>query len=223
MSMRSGNGPEVVTFKDGGSNNPSEEAYYEIANKHGGSKNMGLFIGIGTGSVSLNVFSGKEGEFKHLRNIIAYLKTAMNEVTTTSEAQEKMIDISNDDGVEQFPHHKFDGGERLGKVGLAEWESYRNTFITGRDKTRGCKTLEGIEAAIAIYLQRADVQQDIKEDAKILVERRRHRILNESGWDRYASFFYYEHNFRRCGHEKITTTLKFKEHIGREHCTIVDD
>ena len=31
MSMCSGNGPEFVTFKDGGSDNPSQEAYYDIA------------------------------------------------------------------------------------------------------------------------------------------------------------------------------------------------
>ena len=82
---------------------------------------MGPFISIGTGSVSLNIFPGREGEFKHLRNTFDSLKTAMRKVTTTSEAQEKIIYISNDDGVEQFLYHRLDGGERFGKVGLAEW------------------------------------------------------------------------------------------------------
>lgn len=60
--MHSGNSPEVFTFKDGGfgSNNPSEETYYEVAGKHSGSKNMGPFISIGLDSVSLNMFPGKE-------------------------------------------------------------------------------------------------------------------------------------------------------------------
>ena len=168
MSMRNVNGPEVVTFKDGGfgSNNPSEETYYEIANKHGGSKNMGPFIGIGTGSASLNMFPGKEGEFKHLRNTVANLKTAMKKEITTVEAQEKMIDTSNDDKVEQSPHYTFNGGDRPGKWAL----------LSGKIT----------EAATAIYLQGPDVQQDLKEVAKILVERRRR--ANKSGWDRYASF-----------------------------------
>ena len=46
-SMHSGNGPEIVTFKDGGFglNNPSEEAYHDIANKQGvTSKNIGSLL-----------------------------------------------------------------------------------------------------------------------------------------------------------------------------------
>lgn len=104
MSMRNCNVPDVVTLKDGDicSNNASEETYYETAYKHGSSKNRGPFVGLGTGSVSLNICLGKGGELKHLRNTIANPKTAMKIVTTTSGAQEKMIDISNDDGAERF-------------------------------------------------------------------------------------------------------------------------
>ena len=226
MSIRSGNGPEVVTFKDGGfgSNNPSEEAYYDIANKHGGtSKNIGPFISIGTGSTPLKMFPGKKRSLKHLRNTIANGKTVMQLPSRTARAHENMICISNFDGTEHFPYYRFEGGERLWKVGLGEWKSHRYTFITGRENTPGCKTLAEIEAATAIYLRRPDVQRDLKEVAKILVERRRYRTRNESDWDRYASFSYYECDFRECGHEKITTLQKLKEHIRKEHRTIVDD
>ena len=226
MSMRSGNGPEVVTFKDGGfgSNNPSEEAYYDIANKHGGtSKNIGPFISIGTGSIPLKMFPGRKRSLKHLRNTIANGKTVMQLPSRTARAHENMIRISNFDGTEHFPYYRFEGGERLGKVGLGEWKSHRHTFITGRDNTPGCKTLAEIEAATAIYLRRPDVQRDLKEVAKILVDRRRLRTRNESDWDRYASFSYYECDFGKCGHERITTIQKLKEHIRKEHRTIVDD
>ena len=68
------------------------------------------------------------------------MKTATKKGITTSEAQEKMIDIYNNNQIKQSPHYKFDYGQRLIKWGLAEWESHRNAFITGRDNPRGCKT-----------------------------------------------------------------------------------
>ena len=224
--MRSGNGPEVVTFKDGGfgSNNPSEEAYYDIANKHGGtSKNIGPFISIGTGSIPLKMFPGRKGNLKNLRNTIANGKTLMQLPSRTARAHENMIRISNFDGKEPFPYYRFDGGDRLGKVSLGEWKSHRYTFITGRDNTPGCKTLAEIEAATAIYLRRPDVQRDLKEVAKILVERRRLRTRNESDWDRYASFSYYECDFKDCNRERINTAQEFKEHIRKKHGHSVDD
>ena len=225
MKIRSGNGSEVVTFKDGGfgSNNPSEEAYYDIANKHGGSKNMGPFISIGTGSIPLKMFPGREGKLKNLRNTIANMRTVLQLPSRTAKAHENMIRISNFDGEERFPYYRFDGGERLGKVGLGEWKSHRNTFITGRDNTPGYKTLAEIEAATAIYLLHPDVQRDLKEVAKILVERRRLRTRNESDWDRYASFSYYECDFGNCKFKRINTAQKLKEHIRKKHRTMVDD
>ena len=227
MSMRSGNGPEVVTFKDGGfgSNNPSEEAYYDIANKHGGtSKNIGPFVSIGTGSIPLKMFPGRKRNLKNLRNTIANGKTLMQLPSRTARAHENMIRISNFDRKELFPYYRFDGGDRLGKVDLGEWKSHRYTFITGRDNTPGCKTLAEIEAATADYLGRRDVQRDLKEVAKILVERRRLRTRNESEWDRYASFSYYECDFKGCNRERINTLQKFKEHVRKKHHhTSVDD
>ncbi len=225
MKIRSGNGPEVVTFKDGGfgSNNPSEEAYHDIANKHGGSKNMGPFISIGTGTIPLKMFPGKRRNLKNLRNSIANMRTVMQLPSRTAKAHENMIRISNFDGEERFPYYRFDGGERLGEVGLGEWKSHRYTFITGRDNTPGCKTLAEIEAAAAIYLRRPDVQRDLKEVAKILVERRRLRTRNKSDWDRYASFSYYECDFKGCNQKRINTLQKFKEHMRKKHHTMVDD
>ena len=227
MRIRSGNGPEEVTFKDGGfgSNNPSEEAYYDIANKHGGSQNMGPFISIGTGSIPLKMFPERERNFRNLRDTIANLKTVIKLPSMTAKTHEKLKRICNDDGKQRFPYYRFDGGERLGKVDLGEWKSHRYTFITGRDNTPGCKTLAEIEAATAIYLRRPDVQRELKEVATILVERRRLRTRNESDWDRYASFSYYECDFKGCSGEgkRINTAQNFKEHIRKIHRASVDD
>ena len=61
MSMHSGNSLEVITFKDGdfGSNDPSEEAHHDVANKHGGiSKKIGPLFSIGTGSIPVTMLPG---------------------------------------------------------------------------------------------------------------------------------------------------------------------
>jgi len=153
----------MITFKDGGfgSKNPSEEAYYEIVYKHGGMVNMGPFISIGTGITPLRMFGhGKRGNF---RNAIANLKTATKLPSRTAKAHKTMMRMSNHDGVERFPYYRFDGGKRLGEVGLGEWKGHKLTVLTGRDKKPGCKTLEKMYVATAAYLQRRDVQKDLME------------------------------------------------------------
>ena len=226
MSIRGGNGPELITFKDGGfgSNNPSDEVYYDIINKHGGtSRSTGPFISIGTGSKPLKMFPERKRGLKNSRDTIANGKTATQLPSRIAKVDELMFKTSNFDGREHFPYYRFGGGERLGKVDLAEWESHRWTFLTRRDNTPGCKTLEEIEEATAIYLRQPDVQRDLNEVAKILVERRRLRTRNKSDWDRYASFSYYQCDFGRCGDERINTAQEFKEHIRKEHRTIRAD
>ena len=225
MTIRKGNGSEVITFKDGGfgSNNPSEEAYHDIADKHSGSKNMGPFISIGTGTIPLMMFAGRKRNLKNIRNTIANVKTVLQLPSRTAKAHENMIRISHFDGQERFPYYRFDGGERLGEVGLGEWKGHRYPSLTGRDKTPGSKTLAEIEAAAATYLQRSDVQRDLREVAKILVERRRLRTRHDSDWDRYASFSYYECDFKGCHRKRINTAQKCKEHIRKKHRTAVGD
>lgn len=220
MSIRGGNGEEVIAFKNGGfgSNNPSEEACYDIIHKHGGaSRNIGPFISIRTGSIPLKMFPERKGGFQHLRNTMANWKTAMQLPARTANAHESMIKISNFDGIEHFPYYRFGGGERLGKVGLAEWESHR------RDNRPGGKTLAEIEDATSSYLRDSDVQRDLNAVAKILVERRRLRTRDMSKWDRSASYSYYQCDLGRCGDEMINTAQEFKEHIRKEHRNIRDD
>ena len=186
-------------------------------------KNMGPFISIGTGFIPLNMFPGKKRNLRNLRNPIANLKTAVKLPSRTAKAHEGMVRWSTADNEDRFPYYRFDGGKRLGEVGLDEWKGHKCAAITGRDKTPGCKTLEKIETAIAVYLQRRDVQRDLMEVARILVERRRLQTRNASDWDRYASFSYYECDFKGCPKQRINTAQEFKEHIRRTHRTIVDD
>ena len=209
-------GQEVIRFKDGGfgSNNPSEEAYWDILNKHGSVLHMGPFISIGTGITPLDMF-GKRSD--NLSIALANAKTAIKLASRTLKAHENMIRNADSDGEERFPYFRFDGGLELGEVGLGEWDTHRFTRITGKDGTSGRKTLKKIEAAIAVYLRNRDVQRDLTECARLLVNRRRLRARNFSDWDRYASCSYYVCDMRGCPERAAGTAHEFKEHLRRHH------
>ena len=209
-------GQEVIRFKDGGfgTNNPSEEAYWDILNKHGSILRMGTFISIGTGITPMDMF-GKRSD--NLSNAYANLKTAVKLAARTLKAHENMIRNADPDGEERFPYFRFDGGPELGEVGLGEWETHRFPRITGKDRTSGLKTLKKIEAAIAVYLRNPDVKRDLAECAKLLVNRRRLRARNASDWDRYASYSHYVCDMKGCSERVAGTALEFKEHLRRGH------
>ena len=218
IKIETGNGSEVWTFKDGGfgSNNPSEEAYRDILVKHGGVKRMGPFISIGTGITRFNMF-GKKSD--NLSTLLVNVRGAFKQPSRTLRAHENMLHHAFPDDEEKFPYYRFDGGQKLGEVDLGEWESHRFTRITGKDGISGLKTLEKIETAVAVYLQNDEVQRDLHECARLLVNRRRLRVRNVSDWDRYASYSYYMCNMGGCpGSEReVTTAHDFKEHLRREH------
>ena len=209
-------GQEVIRFKDGGfgSNNPSEEAYRDILNKHGSVLHMGPFISIGTGITPLDMF-GKRSD--NLSIALANAKTAIKLASRTLKAHENMIDNADSDGEERFPYFRFDGGLELGEVGLGEWETNRLTRITGKDGISGHKTLKKIETAIAVYLHKRDVQRDLEECAKLLVNRRRLRARNASDWDRYASYSSYVCDMKGCPERAAGTARDFKEHLRSYH------
>lgn len=222
IQIKTGNGSEVRKFKDGGfgSNNPSEEAYRDILNKHGSILHMGPFISIGTGITPLDMF-GRRSD--NLSTFMANARTAIKLPSRTSKAHENMLWNSNPDSEEQFPYFRFDGGPELGEVGLGEWESHRLTRITGKDATSGRKTLKKIETAIAVYLQNREVQRDLTECARLLVNRRRLRTRNASDWDRYASYSHYVCDIKGCSERRANTAHDFKEHLRRYHKYILVD
>ncbi len=219
IRIKTGRGPEAITFKDGGfgSNNPSEEAYKDILNKHGGIMNMniGPFISIGTGKTPLHMFGRNPG---HLRDVIANVKTAFKLPSRTLKAHQNMLHHADPpNGEVQFPYYRFDGGTQLGEIDLGDWESHRLAGFTGRDATSGRKTLEKIEAAIREYLADQDVQNDLMICAKLLVDRRRLRTRSASDWDRYASYSHYVCDVRGCSNRSANTAHDFKEHLRRHH------
>ena len=211
-----------VTFKDGGfgSNNPSEEAYNDIIEKHGGiSQKMGPFISIGTGIPPIEFFSKKKG---NLNNAITNLKAALRLPSRTVGVHHRMERHANYDNKKCFPYFRFDGGERLGEIALDEWKGHRLTWLTGKDKEPGFTTLEKMFVATAAYLAEPKVQQDLTECARILVRRRRLRVRNSSEWDRYAAFSYYDCNVQGCDRTRSNKADDFREHLRRYHQKIAE-
>ena len=222
IKIERGNMRGSVTFKDGGfgSNNPSEEAYNDIIDKHGGrSQSMGPFVSIGTGIPPFNLFSEKKGNFN---NAITNFTAAVKLPSRTVGVDQRMERLSVHDNKEHFPYFRFDGGERLGEVALDEWKSHRFTRLTGKDKNPGSITLEKIFVATAAYLAEPMVQRRLTECAKILVRRRRLRMRDSSEWDRYASFSYYDCNVEGCDRQRSSKAQEFREHLRKFHQKIAD-
>lgn len=221
IKIPKGNLPGVVTFKDGGFgfNNPSEEAYFDIIDKHGGSEqNMGPFISIGTGIPPMTYFSKKKG---NINNAITNLKVALKSPSRTVGVDQRMEQRSMHDK-EGFPYFRFDGGERLGEIALDEWKGNRFTRLTGKDKTSGCRTLDDMWVATAAYLAEPSVQEDLTECARILVRRRQRRMRDSSEWDRYASFSYYDCNVKGCARQLTNKAQDLREHFQKFHPKIAD-
>lgn len=232
IKIRKGNGSGIHDynrFKDGGfgTNNPSRETYHDIVNKHGGhSKNIGLFLSIGTGNTPYDMFDRGRGILKDpqfWRKPLANFRAATRLPSRTLNAHEDVQHHAYHDGQEFFSYFRFDGGDDLGLLALDEWKSYRAAGLRGKNKEPGCITIRKIELAVAKYLQRRDVQQQMKACAKLLVRRRRLRTRDPSAWDRYASASYYECYWKNCERKKILTAQKYEEHIkDRHHIRVFD-
>ena len=217
-----GNERGSVTFKDGGfgSNNPSLVAYDDIIAKHGGkSQKMGPFLSIGTGIPPIELFPKKKGNF---HNAMTNWKAARSLPSRTVGADDRMEQNSMYDNEKRFPYFRFDGGERLGEIALDEWKGHRFTWLTGKDKTPGCRTLEKMYVATAAYLAEPKVQQELTECARILVRRRHLRVRDSSEWDRYAAFSYYHCNVQGCDRPRSNKADDFREHLRKFHPKIAE-
>lgn len=175
---------------------------------------MGPFISIGTGKSDLDMFSARSGNFN---NALSNLKVATKLPPRTNKAHVKMLGISYNDNKEVFPYYRFDGGERLGRIAMDDWESHRFRWPICRSADPGCKTLDKMDVAAAIYLKDRDVERKLQECARLLVRRRRLRARHTSGWDRYASFSYYECDFPNCQHLRVDKAEEFEEHLRNIH------
>jgi len=218
-------GVREVRFKDGGfgSNNPSLEIYHDVLHKHGGfSKNVSVFVSVGTGNSKLKMFDDREGWTRagtRVREALANLRAATQLPARTTGAHNSMLGNATRDNKTVFSYSRFDGGPRLGKVKMDEWKSNTITNImTGKKTFSGSKTLREIEDSVAVYLADPKIQTELDETARILVHRRRLRTRDKSHWDRYASASWYECPFTGCKDsiEYKTYTL-FEEHVRKEH------
>ena len=207
----------AMRFKDGGfgCNNPSEEVYHDVVEAHGGlSKNIGPFISIGTGVGKFRLFSDKKGNFQ---DVCANARAALKRPTLTTLADKSMAYLANFDHAERFPYYRFDGGEVLGEVAMDQWKTHKSKHCGREEKQPGSKTLQDIQRAVAVYLQPREVQANLEACAKLLVQRRRLRSNDASGWERFATTSYYLCKDGACDKARFNTSLDFKGHLQRSH------
>lgn len=206
-----------MRFKDGGfgCNNPSEEAYHDVVEAHGGlSQNIGPFVSIGTGVGKFRLFSNKKGNFRDVcTNAIAALKRP----ALTTLADKSMSYLADFDRAKRFPYFRFDGGEVLGEMAMDEWKTNKSKHRSRAQRPPGGKTLENIQRAVETYLQRKSVQRDLEDCAKLLVQRRRLRTKDSSRWHRYATSSYYLCDDGTCKKARFNTCLDFRSHLESSH------
>ena len=207
----------AIRFKDGGfgCNNPSEEAFHDVREAHGGlTENIGPFISIGTGVGKFKLFSNKQGNFRDVR---ANATAAFKRPTLTTLTHKSMSHLANFDKEEKFPYHRFDGDEALGKIALDEWKGH-SSRKDNDSRGKGAKTLETIHKAVQAYLQLKSVQQNLKNVARLLVQRRRLRAEDASRWERFATSSYYLCGDSGCDKKvRFDTSEGFKEHLVSAH------
>ena len=143
----------------------------------------------------------------------------------TGTVHSTMLGFAVHDHERQFPHYRFDGGKRLGKVKMDEWKSNRLPAFTGKDAMPGYRTIREIEDAVTLFLAEEDIDQDLDDLAKLLVRRRRLRTRHESDWERYVSASWYEcHLSGRPDQVQHKTCNAFKEHLwSNHHHTVVPE
>ena len=206
-----------MRFKDGGfgCNNPSEEAYHDVVEAHGGiSRNIGPFISIGTGIGKFKLFSNRKGNF---RDVCANAMAALKRPALTTLADKSMSYLADFDRTQRFPYYRFDGGEILGEIAMDEWKTQKLKHRSREKKQPGAKTLEDIQRAVGSYLRRKSVQSNLEECAKLLVQRRRLRTEDSSRWERYATTSYYVCKDGSCEKTRFNTSLDFRNHLERTH------
>lgn len=206
-----------MRFKDGGfgCNNPSEEAYHDVVEVHRGlSQNIGPFISIGTGVGKFRLFSNKKGNF---RDVCANAKAALKRPTLTTLAHKSMRYLANFDKETRFPYYRFDGGGVLGEIAMDEWKAHKSRHGTRGQKQPGAKTLEDIHRAVEAFLEQKNMQLDLEDCAKLLVQRRRLRTEDPSRWERYATTSYYLCKDDTCERTRFNTSLDFKDHLESCH------
>ncbi len=208
----------AIRFKDGGfgCNNPSEIAYHDVVEAHGGlSKNIGPFISIGTGVGNFRLFSNKKGNF---RDVCANAMAALKSPALTTLAHNSMSYLAKFDRTERFPYHRFDGGKVLGEIAMDDWKTHKSKHHRSHAQKRpGDKTMEDIQRAVEVYLAKEEVQRDLEDCAKLLVRRRRLRTEDSSRWERYATTSYYLCKDGTCEKARFNTSLDFRSHLQSCH------
>jgi hypothetical protein len=214
-------GNTTLRFKDGGfgCNNPSWETYKDVkALLANGSKDMGPFISIGTGISDILLFPQKQG---HLRHKWAEFRAATKGLPTrTKGAHDAMLHAAYPDSQKKFHYSRFDGGSVLGAIPMDEWvPNDRNgiAFFTGKHRHSGRDTLKKMEDAITLYLAEKEVQDELDECARVLVQRRRRQTRDESKWDRFASASWYICPYKKCIERRHDTLENYKGHVRRFH------
>ncbi|KAL9091324.1 MAG: hypothetical protein Q9165_004958 [Trypethelium subeluteriae] len=203
-------------FEDGGFgrlNNPSVRGKAEIKNLHG-PRRLDIAVSIGT---------AKKAEPGGRRKIFGVLRSLSAIATDVEDAHREMSECSKPDQ-DNFVYFRFNAeAEQALETPLDEWEP-RGIKAKIMGQRPGAKTIENITNAYRIWALDLKVQQDFRDCARALVQKRRVRARNESRWETFANVTSFKCGLAGCSrfHGAVRRDT-FRKHLEEDHPEVLPE
>ena len=189
-------------FIDGGigCNNPSSIAYFEVTQMHNNAADViSLCLSVGTGEPDFERGAGSK-----TTRLLKTLKALPKIVTNSAGVHQFMSSLKSTFNV---PYYRLNVPEELGDLKMDTW------VTNGKHSTK-----EKVTALTEKYLSNEEVQNQLREVAQKLVDRRRERARTHR-WERVATGARYRCTFDKCysGHCYRNTARELANHVRRRH------
>ena len=206
-----------LEYLDGGfgANNPCLEAYDEVKKMNNNAKRcVRSILSVGTGKHKESSRFNGDGIYRYVN----YLNFARKWATDSEGIHGKLVQARSDlEELDAFEYCRLNVEEGLGRMKLDEWRTRRSFRRKAEAKN---KTLETIRKHTENYLADEEVQKNIKECAKTLVEIRQQRAeSNPQRWERACFGAWYQCRVSGCprGEKKYHQRKDMQKHLLDKH------
>ena len=212
---------DVHIFKDGGmgeTTNPTDVGIEDIAIQEGGEA-VGIVVSVGTARGGYGV----ETDF-FLRKTKHRYRLPIWENSNPESVHEKVERRQQQHHHQNMAYWRFNPSkeEHLLNMSLDEWKPKRSPRLK---KSPGWRTISEIQSTFEKWAVQTDVQTELRECARQLVEQRRLRMKNEVKWEQFSTLTDYRCNHRPCEkkHRTFTNLKEFEEHLKDDHNVTKED
>lgn len=205
----------INVFEDGGlgeTTNPTEDGIDDIAIQEGHDA-VGIVVSVGTARGQL----GHEKDFILGKTKDKFKGTIWN--ASDPERVHARVERKQDSG--HYRNMKYwrlnpTTEDHLLDMALDAWKPKRSPRLK---RVPGSRTINDIKNAFSKWASQTDVQNELRECARQLVEQRRRRMQDEVKWERFSTLADYRCRLRPCElkHRTFTNLKDFVEHLKDDH------